>query len=305
MPEIQRYQNLDAAEGIFFSRELESVKAKTYDRKYPELQARKLFPVSYEADPGAEFIDYDVYTEVGVAELIHSYSQNLPLADVKGERRRVTVYGIGSAFHYSIQDVRAAKMAGKPLQARKASAARRADEEKLDRFAFLGDEKAGAIGFLNHPNIPRVQATVVIASGSDSEDILDMLNDFVNGIVNLTNGTEIPDTLLLPQDEYSYISSKAWSATAGDTTILSYFLANNPYIKEVIPCNRLANAGNGGTDVAICYKRDPDHITLEIPQEFEVLNPQEKGLIFEVPTHMRTGGVIIYYPLSAAVLEGI
>ena len=45
----------DSAEdaSVFFARELDHVKAQSYDVEYPELPALHLFPQSSEADPGA------------------------------------------------------------------------------------------------------------------------------------------------------------------------------------------------------------------------------------------------------------
>ena len=53
----------DSAEdaSVFFARELDHVKAQSYDVEYPELTALHLFPQSSEADPGAETITYYTY----------------------------------------------------------------------------------------------------------------------------------------------------------------------------------------------------------------------------------------------------
>ncbi len=55
----------------------------------------------------------------------------------------------------------------------------------------------------------------------------------------------------------------------------------------------------------ITYKRSPDKLTLELPQLFEQFAAQERNLEFVVPAHGRIGGVIIYYPLSVNIVEGI
>ena len=43
---IQASQHFDANESMFFARELEQVKAKTYDKKFAELTATRVIPVS-------------------------------------------------------------------------------------------------------------------------------------------------------------------------------------------------------------------------------------------------------------------
>ena len=41
---------------VFFARELDHVKAQSYDVEYPELTALSLFPITHEADAGAETV---------------------------------------------------------------------------------------------------------------------------------------------------------------------------------------------------------------------------------------------------------
>ncbi len=77
----------DSAEdaSIFFARELDHVKSQSYDVEYPELTALNLFPISSEADPGAETITYYTYEKTGMAKIINNYSTDLPRADVNGK----------------------------------------------------------------------------------------------------------------------------------------------------------------------------------------------------------------------------
>lgn len=310
MAEVVQSVNLDADQNMYFARELEHVKEKTYDKRYPDLKARSLFPVSHEAGPAAESITYYQYDMVGVARIIGSYTKDLPRADVRGKKFTSPIESIGVSYGYSLQDVRAAAAAGKALEQRKANAARRANEQRVHTVALFGDEEFGLPGFLTNPNIP---VSTVAADGTGSattfasktpDKILRDMNALPNAIVADTKGAEIPTTLLMPLEQFTYISSTRLG-DGSDTTILKHFLENNPFIKEVDWLNELAGAGTAGADVMVAYKRDPDALTLEIPQEFEQLPVQEKGLEFEVPCHSRLGGVIVYYPLSAAIAEGI
>ena len=75
---IQSTGRLDANESIFFARELEYVKSKAYDVKYPANNALALFPVSTEADAGADYISYESYDMIGMAKIIANYADDLP-----------------------------------------------------------------------------------------------------------------------------------------------------------------------------------------------------------------------------------
>ena len=150
---IQASQRLDASESVFFARELEHVKAQSYDVKYPELTATKNIPVSSEAGSGAETITYQQYDAVGFAKIINNYATDLPRVDLVGKEFTAKVKSIGASYGYSIQDIRAARMAGKPLEQRKANAVRRANDQEVNRIAYFGDAKHGLVGLVNHPNI--------------------------------------------------------------------------------------------------------------------------------------------------------
>lgn len=307
---------------MFFARELERVKDQTYDVVRAPLRAFDLIPVDSTAGPGAESIVYQQFDMTGIAKVIADYADDLPRSDVKGKEFVARIKSIGNSYGYSLQEIRAAQMAGRPLEARKNAAAVRAQREAWNRIAFYGDAEHGLQGWLTNPNIP---ADAVAADGIDGEasstnwdhktpdQILRDMNDLVNGIVERTNGAEQPDTLLLPIAKYTKIVSTR-ASDASDTTIAEYFLANNPFINAIEWSNEITAAERakhlGASDpftgeIMIAYRRSPDAMTLEMPQMFEQLPVQERGLEFVVPCHSRIGGVLVFYPCSQAIGEGI
>lgn len=314
-----KFVNLDANESVFFARELEHIKAQTYDIVYPELKAVKYIPVSTDAGAGAETITYTQYDEVGMAKVISNYADDLPRADVKGKQFTSVVRSIGDAFGYNIQEIRASAMANKNLPTRKANAARRAVDQKINTIAWSAraadGENAGLIGLLYQPNVTKGTVTtrgghVTFATKTAEEMYLDLCKA-VDDILTLTKGTEIPDTLLLPIAQHSLITS-TFRSTNSDITVLEAFLKARPYItlvdwvaelKDVNPVPSTGAASN--TDVMIVYKRSLDKLSLEIPQPFEQLELERRGLEYITPCHARCGGVIVYYPLSINIVEGI
>jgi len=118
---------------------------------------------------------------------------------------------------------------------------------------------------------------------------------------------ERPNTLLVPPNQWSFISSTPRSANS-DTTILQYLVQNSPYLNsesDIIPVNEMVGAGTAGVDVMVAYDRNPDKLQLEIPVELEYLPVQQKNLEFIIPGRSRVGGLNVYYPLSLSIGEGI
>ncbi len=302
--------HLDDNESIFFARELTFVKRRAYDRKYADIKARTLIPVSSEADPWADAIVYDSYDNVGMAKVINGYSDDIPSADVKGNETISPVRSLASSYRYSVMEIRKAQGTGKPLKEMKAAAAKRAILELENTLAFVGDTKNGLVGFLNHPNI---SSTTLPADGSGSSVLwanktpaqqLRDLHVLANFIVGNTKGVEKPDTLLIALSAFNTVSSTPWSTANDGRTVLDLFLQQSQYIKNVDWLNELETAGAGGTRRMVAYRRDPEVLTLEIPQDFEQFDPQPRDLKFVVPCHERFGGVIVYYPLAIAYADG-
>ena len=317
--ETIKSQNLDANESAFFGRELEHIKARTYDIKRPELKAPRLIPVSTEAGSGAETITYEQWDEVGMMKIISNYADDLPRADVKAAQFTSLVKSLGASYGYNIQEIRNAQKAGKPLNARKANSVRRAYDQAVNRIAWFGQADGGMLGMLSQPNVPAAAVATGVttsntrwigASPKNAEEIITDLNDICTNIIETTKGVESADTLLMPVAQLRKISTTQKSS-ASDTTILEFFMKSNPGIMSVEWVNELKDvtplpSGTAGTkDVMIAYRKDPENLTLELPQPFEQFPAQERNLEFVVPTHARIGGVIVYYPLSMRIVEGI
>jgi hypothetical protein len=298
-----KFIKLDANETLFFARELEQIKAKTYDKKYPMLKSRMLIPVSGDVNTGAETITYEQYDMVGMAKIVESYAKDFPRADVVKAQFTSKVKSLGDSYGYSVQDVRAAIFANVPLVDKKASAARKMIAIKEDQILAFGDTAAGLPGFLTNANIP---AYVLPNDGTGAsrkfinkteDQILRDLNGMVNSVVSLTNGVEYVDTILLPDAVFGDLNTRRIANTS--ISILEYFLAKNSAIKSIEPWYKLKGAGAGGTDKIFMYRRDPEVVEAQIPQEFEQFPPQEEGMEFVVNCHSRTGGTLWYYPLAA------
>ena len=102
----------DGDETAFFNRQLEFIKAKTFDILFPELKARSVLPVDFSAGPGAESITYRQFDQAGIAKIIANYAQDLPRADISGKEFTAKVRSLGASYGWTLQEIRAAKMAG-------------------------------------------------------------------------------------------------------------------------------------------------------------------------------------------------
>lgn len=305
----------DSAEdaSVFFARELDYIKSQSYDVVYPEFTALGLFPMSNEVNPGAETITYYSYDKTGMAKIITNYATDLPRADVKGKPTTAMIKSIGASYGYSMQEMRASRMAGKSLDVRKAESARYQIEYLNNKIAWAGDAESGLVGVLSDGNdipyytIPQGTSGKTEWSSKTPEEILADINGMQKFVARTTKNVEQPDTLVLASDVFIDISTRQIPNTG--FTVKKFLLENAPYLKAIISAAELqadaTDTNTTGKNVALLFKNDARKITIENPMPFYQYAVQPKGLEVVVPCESRTAGAIIYYPLSLLLAEGV
>ena len=309
MNERKPVDRLDSGESIFFKRQLEYIKAKTYDEVLADLKYAQLIPITSEVPQGATEMTWRSYKSYGFAKFISDYATDFPRVELGGTENTVKIKDIGVSYAYTIKDIRRAAYANIDLSSRKALAARRAIEEKLNQVAWFGDTTAGIQPFIKYPGTTQY---TVPATGTGStttwstktpDQILVDLNGIMNAVVIPTFGKETVDTILLPITQMSLIKNTRMG-TYNDTTIYEFFTRNNPGINlEVV--REVAGAGTGGKDVFIAYKKDPDVIAFELPVAFEQLEMDKEGMEYVTPCMASVAGTICYRPAAVAWGEGL
>ncbi len=309
-----RQCRFDSAEdaSIFFARELDYIKSKSYDKVYPEFTALNHFPITHEVPEGAETVTYYSYEKTGFAEIISNYATDLPRADVKGEPTTAIIKSIGDSYGYSVQDMRASRMAGKSLDTRRAEAARYSADRKVNQIAFAGDKVHKLMGMLSSDNdIPLYTLATVDGKTSwkdkTANQILDDINSMFAYQAKLTQDVERADTLALPPDVYIDISTRQIPNTG--YTVKKFLLENAPYLKEIISAPELSGQNGDmnpyGSNVALLYTNSEEKFSLEIPMAFYQYPLQNRNLEVIIPCEERVAGIIMYYPLSALIAVGI
>jgi hypothetical protein len=123
-------------------------------------------------------------------------------------------------------------------------------------------------------------------------------------MVGGTNMVEKPNTMLMAYEDFNICSTTPRSATS-DTTVLEYFLKNDPYITSVMPLNELNDFGGANKNRMIVYNRDPEKLRLHLPQVLETFPPERNGMEYTVDGYARVMGTTIYYPKSILYVDQV
>ena len=318
MPTQNQSQRTDADLILFAERELEHVSREVQLVKYPQFKQRELIPTDFSVNPGATSYKYYTLDMVGYAKVVANYSKDFPRVTVRKSENVSTIKSLGDSYGYTIQDMRAASMAGMSLDTTLAMAAKQGMLQTERDIAFFGSSEDNLPGFFTDTNIP---STSVPADGTGSstlfstktaDQILRDMNDCVSTVVDQTNDVEAADTLLMPPAQYELI--KTLRLDNINETVLSFFLRTNDSIKQVVKCLQCKEptagwASVGATfasgDIMVAYRRDPLVLQLIIPQDFEQFPAERDGLEWTVNCHERIGGTIVRLPLACNISEGI
>ncbi|WP_137279233.1 DUF2184 domain-containing protein [Pseudomonas rhizoryzae] len=278
---------------------------------YPDIQYPGLVPVDTSAAPWAKTVTYFSSDKYGKAGWINGNADDIPRAGTELSKFETQVHTAAIGYGYGLEEISQAQMVGYNLDAEDAKAARRANEEMVDRVALYGDVEKGFYGVTNAPNVVAGTATNGNWLNTTSDKILQDVNNALVGQAQGTLFTVIADTLLLPYDRWSAISTRMVTELSTQT-ILNWLLQNNVYTAStgrpltIRALRGLNSAGAGGTARMVTYRRDPSVLKLHMPMPHRFLPVYQAGpLRFEVPGIFRLGGVDVRQPTQMRYIDGI
>jgi hypothetical protein len=304
----------DAAESVFFKRELESIDKKVYDKKYPQLIARSLIPTISGVAPWQKVYTWREFDKKGSAKVIADFADDLPRVDVSGEEFSQLIKTIGDAYWYSIDEIQAAKGTGTPLDEMRAMAARYFIESKIDTILATGDAATGMKGLLNLASTTSFTPGTKLAGGltwgtitapnATGPEVAADIIGIVSKLNETTKGLWSKFRVLIPLEQYNYAAQVRMS-TLSDQTALEFVMKVCPFIESITPWLKCDGAGSGGTDRMVAYPYDEMVLGALVPSEFEILPAQERNLAFVVNCKASCGGVVSRYPVAIAYGDGI
>ena len=159
--------------GLFLERQLEFIRPQVFEVTYADIKYPTLLPVTSEAGPGAQTFTYRIMDSTGEFKLIADAADDLPRADISQVEKSINIRSFGGSFGYTVQELRAAQMANIALEQRRASAVRRAYEEKVEAVAMFGESTVGLAGFFNNSILLAYEDYNKISTtrNSDSSDV--------------------------------------------------------------------------------------------------------------------------------------
>jgi len=297
-------------DALFIAQELNYIRARALEVEHSPLNSFRVFPQDTDVPAGAETALTIVYDSVGMAKIVADYGDDLPRAEAVATTIPSKVVTVADSYGYNYVELEHARLANVNLEARKALAARRGIDLKLNNIAWYGDAANGIVGFLGNANIANV---VIPADGTGSsklfstktpDQIIRDMNSLINEVNVNTNGVEMPDTVLLAPAVYDILESTPKSQYS-DRTILEFLRGAHPEITRWMKVGELTGAGTGATDMIVAGVFRPEYVRMESPVRFDQRPVQYRNLEYVVPCVARTLGVTVNVPVCFASAYGV
>lgn len=276
------------------------IESEVLKKPYPAFRYAEFVPVDTSANPFAASVTFFTADMTGKAKFMNGKGDDMPLANIMGEKFEQTVSDAGIGYEFSITEIGQAQMLGRNLGTEGAEAARMAYEALVDEVALPG--VTGIEGLFNMTGVTSVAAAATF-SGGTVDQILAAFNDNITAIWTASKGMELADTVILPLTQFGLISTKRIDATS-ETTVLDYIQRKNVYTAQTgRPLNIAASIHL--TNKMVIYRKSPEVLKLHMPMPLRFLPPQLINLAVRVPGMFRFAPVSIRRPGAVRYVTGL
>lgn len=305
---------LDAAESVFFARELESIDRRMFQTIFADLRALQYIPLIPGIAPYQAVYTWRMFTMFGQAVIVDDTADDLPAADVAGDEEPRIIKTVGASYNYNIFDIQRAAAVGTPLDSMKANAARFAINTKVDSVLALGDTTHNLVGLLSIPSgtttfTPANKAggglTWAVATPDEMARDLHGIASAVRTAMKNSGGPMFDQlTVLIPDAQHALVATTRMG-DGSDVTVMRHVLTTSPWITAIEPWHLCATAGSGSTARMVCYPRTELVVGAILPVPFATQPPEQRNLSFIINAIARCGGIVPRYPIAIAYGDGI
>ncbi|SHL05110.1 major capsid family protein [Fibrobacter sp. UWH4] len=284
---------------------------ETYGLEREALKATTFIPAQGGIAPWIMSWAYRVVSEVGMAKFISDYADDLPPVERLMKLETIGIKTLGDSYSYSEFELLQWLTAGVDVSRDRAETARRKIDEKVDRVLLVGDDEQGVTGLFNNANVTVENvaagaATTTTWKTKTLDEIVKDVNALVDAAYTLNKGTITFDTIILPHDAYSHVTTTRVSQYDG-TTILAYLktLFRELGIVNWEESRLLDGAGENGVNRAVFYKKSASILSFVLPEPFVQKEAQPHALHYKVPCYARIGGTVIKNPKGILYADGL
>lgn len=306
----------DANEGVFLTRELESIDLTDYLELFRGLVMRKLVPLIENVAPLDLSYTYRMWTMQGAARVAGPGSNDSSRITVTRKEKTLPIKEIPVEFGWNVDDIKRAASKNIKLEQVTIQSAMMAVQRKIDQMLAFGETGTDCVGLFNNGDVDDSSTPVTKTGGGTAWTTAAKKSELLADLKLIVNDTRAALQLAsasydgmpafdrwviaLPSAHYGLIDEPR--SDTSDTTVREMALKSQ-FIEDIVECPLLDTA-DGGDPLIVAYPRNPMCLGGLVPRDWEQRTPQERGHDIVIPAIGSCGGTPIRYPVAVRYLKG-
>ena len=235
--------------------------------------------------------------------------------NVEQEKITTPIFAKTMKTRWTLAEIEKAALAGMPLETQAFEALNTDNQLKIDRLHYMGSQKYGFGGLLNHGSVLNVSPVANGAGGMPNfetktpEEILADFNEILRSVWVATGLAIMPNRILVSQRIMSALSIPI--APLSGVSILKY-LQDNAICKiidgkdlEIVPVKWASGAGAAGTDRMVAYVPGLDNLASIFSPMQQYGAMEVRDVAFHQHYRFAFGGLQLRYPEKMAYRDGL
>lgn len=235
--------------------------------------------------------------------------------NVEQEKITTPIFAKTMKTRWTLAEIEKAALAGMPLETQAFEALNTDNQLKIDRLHYMGSQKYGFGGLLNHGSVLNVSPVAAGAGGLPNfeaktpEEILADVNEILRSVWTATGLAIMPNRILVSQRIMSALSIPI--APLSGVSILKY-LQDNAICKiidgkelEIVPVKWASGAGAAGTDRMAAYVPGLDNLASIFSPMQQYGAMEVRDVAFHQHYRFAFGGLQLRYPEKMAYRDGL
>ena len=235
--------------------------------------------------------------------------------NVEQEKITTPIFAKTMKTRWTLAEIEKAALAGMPLETQAFEALNTDNQLKIDRLHYMGSQKYGFGGLLNHGSVLNVSPVAAGAGGLPNfeaktpEEILADVNEILRSVWTATGLAIMPNRILVSQRIMSALSIPI--APLSGVSILKY-LQDNAICKiidgkelEIVPVKWASGAGAAGTDRMVAYVTGLDNLASIFSPMQQYGAMEVRDVAFHQHYRFAFGGLHLRYPEKMAYRDGL
>ena len=235
--------------------------------------------------------------------------------NVEQEKITTPIFAKTMKTRWTLAEIEKAALAGMPLETQLFESLNTDNQLKIDRLHYMGSQKYGFGGLLNHGSVLNVSPVANGAGGTPNfetktpEEILADFNEILRSVWVATGLAIMPNRVLVSQRIMSALSIPI--APLSGVSILKY-LQDNAICKiidgkdlEIVPVKWASGAGAAGTDRMTAYVPGLDNLASIFSPMQQYGAMEVRDVAFHQHYRFAFGGLQLRYPEKMAYRDGL